>query len=47
MLAGFGSPAHRYKPPSGQKRPGETVRLELVREGKRESVDVRLSDKPQ
>jgi S1-C subfamily serine protease len=30
-----------------QKRPGETVRLELVREGKRESVDVRLSDKPQ
>jgi serine protease DegQ len=30
-----------------QKRPGETVRLELVREGKRKSVDVRLSDKPQ
>jgi S1-C subfamily serine protease len=30
-----------------QKRPGETVALELVRDGKRESVDVRLSDRPQ
>jgi S1-C subfamily serine protease len=29
------------------KRPGETVTLELVRGGKRESVNVRLSDKPQ
>ena len=29
------------------KRPGETVTLELVRDGKRESVDVRLSNKPQ
>jgi S1-C subfamily serine protease len=30
-----------------QKRPGNTVTLELVRGGKRENVDVRLSDKPQ
>jgi S1-C subfamily serine protease len=30
-----------------QKRPGETVTLTLVRDGKRESVDVRLSNKPQ
>jgi S1-C subfamily serine protease len=29
------------------ERPGETVRVELVRGGKRESVGVRLSDKPQ
>jgi S1-C subfamily serine protease len=29
------------------KRPGDTVRVELVRGGKRESVDVRLSNKPQ
>jgi S1-C subfamily serine protease len=30
-----------------QKRPGETVTLELVRRGKPERVDVRLSNKPQ
>ncbi|MFL5862851.1 MAG: S1C family serine protease [Solirubrobacteraceae bacterium] len=30
-----------------QKHPGDTVMLELVRRGKRESVNVRLSDKPQ
>ncbi|MGN6871691.1 MAG: S1C family serine protease [Solirubrobacteraceae bacterium] len=30
-----------------QKRPGETVTLEVVRGGKREGVEVRLSDKPQ
>lgn len=30
-----------------QHRPGETVKLELIRDGKRMSVDVRLSDKPQ
>jgi S1-C subfamily serine protease len=29
------------------KRPGEAVTLELVRGGKRQRVDVRLSDKPQ
>jgi S1-C subfamily serine protease len=30
-----------------QKRPGETVALELVRGGKHETVNVRLSNKPQ
>jgi S1-C subfamily serine protease len=30
-----------------QHRPGQTVTLELIRAGKRESVDLRLSDKPQ
>jgi S1-C subfamily serine protease len=30
-----------------QRRPGETVTLQLVRGGKRQSVEVRLSDKPQ
>jgi S1-C subfamily serine protease len=30
-----------------QRRPGETVALELVRAGKHETVNVRLSNKPQ
>jgi serine protease DegQ len=30
-----------------QKRPGDTVRLELTRDGRRETVEVRLSAKPQ
>jgi S1-C subfamily serine protease len=29
------------------KRPGQTVTLELIRQGKRVSVDVHFSDKPQ